>query len=99
MTALLADLDAAIEHAKDREDARSYMDLSARKFVDAGIALIVTALFHQMSLKYPEKGKALTHWMMVEFPRVKAGLEQVKGGYAGSVDDFEALAPAVPVMD
>ena len=99
MTALLADLDAAIEYAKGREDARTYMDLSARKLVDAGIALVVTALFHQMSLKVPEKGKALMHWMMTEFPRVKAGLEQVKSGYAGSVDDFEALAPAVPAAD
>ena len=99
MAALLADLDAAIEYAKGREDARTYMDLSARKLVDAGIALVVAALFAQMSLKYPEKGKALLHWMMTEFPRVKAGLEQVKGGYAGSVSDFEALAPAVPVMD
>ena len=47
----------------------------------------------------PETGKALRHWMMTEFPRVKAGLEQVKSGYAGSVDDFEALAPAVPAAD
>ena len=99
MTALLAELDAVIEYAKGREDARTYMDLSARKLVDAGIALIVTALFHQMSLKVPEKGKALMHWMMTEFPRVKAGLEQVKSGYAGSVDDFETLAPAVPAAD
>ena len=95
MTALLADLDAAIEYAKGREDARTYMDLSARKLVDAGIALVVAALFHQMSLKYPAKGKALMHWMMTEFPRVKAGLEQVKSGYVGSVADFETLAPAV----
>ena len=99
MTALLADLDAAIEYAKGREDARTYMDLSARKLVDAGIALVVAGLFAQMALKYPEKGKALMHWMMTEFPRVKAGLEQVKSGYAGSVDDFETLAPSVPVMD
>ena len=99
MAALLADLDAAIEYAKGREDARTYMDLSARKLVDAGIALIVAALFSKMSLKVPEKGKVLMHWMMTEFPRVKAGLEQVKGGYAGSVADFETLAPEVPVMD
>ena len=99
MAALLADLDAAIEYAKGREDARTYMDLSARKLVDAGIALVVAGLFAQMSLKVPEKGKAFKHWMMTEFPRVKAGLEQVKSGYAGSVDDFETLAPSVPVMD
>ena len=59
----------------------------------------MTALFNQMSLKVPEKGKALMHWMMTEFPRVKAGLEQVKSGYAGSVADFEELAPAVPAAD
>ena len=99
MAALLADLDAAIEYAKGREDARAYMDLSARKLVDAGIALVVAGLFARMSLKVPEKGKALAHWIAVEFPRVKAGLEQVKSGYAGSVDDFETLAPAVPAMD
>ena len=77
MTALLAELDEAIAYAKGREDAQSYCNLSARKLVDAGIALIVAALLHQMSLKVPEKGKALMHWMMTEFPRVKAGLEQV----------------------
>ncbi len=95
MTALLADLDAAIEYVKGREDAHVYLDLSARKFVDAGIALVVAALFHQLSLKIPEKGKALMHWMMTEFPRVRAGLEQVRSGYAGAVEDFESLAPAV----
>ena len=98
MTALLADLDAAIEYAKGRADSHAYLELSARKLVDAGIALIVTALFHQMSIKVSEKGKALLHWMMTEFPRVRAGLEQVRSGYAGSVEDFETLAPAVPVM-
>ena len=98
MTALLADLDAAIEYAKGRADSHAYMELSARKLVDAGIALIVTALFHQMSIKVSEKGKALLHWMMTEFPRVRAGLEQVRSGYAGSVEDFETLATAVPVM-
>ena len=99
MTKLLGELDAAIEYVKGREDARSYADLSARKLVDAGIALVVTALFYQMSLKFPEKDKALMHWMMVEFPRVRAGLEQVTSGYAGSVADFEVLAPAVPAVD
>ncbi len=99
MTALLADLDSALEFVKNHEDSRTYLDLSARKLVDAGIALIVTALLHQLSLKFPAKEAALKHWMMVEFPRVKGGLEQVKSGYVGSVADFETLAPAVPVVD
>ena len=99
MTALLADLEEAIAAAKAHEDSTTYCNLSARKLVDAGIALVITALFYQMSLKVPEKGKVLMHWMMTEFPRVKAGLEQVKSGYAGSVTDFETLAPAVLAAD
>ena len=99
MTALLADLEEAIAAAKAHEDSATYCNLSARKLVDAGIALVITALFYQMSLKVPEKGKALMHWMMTEFPRVKAGLEQVKSGYAGSVTDFETLSPAVLAAD
>ena len=99
MTALLADLDEAIAAAKSHEDPATYCNMSARKLVDAGIALVVAGLFAQMSLKYPEKGKALMHWMMTEFPRVRAGLEQVKSGYVGSVTDFETLAPSVLGMD
>ena len=99
MTALLADLEEAIAAAKAHEDSTTYCNLSARKLVDAGIALVITALFYQMSLKVPEKDKALMHWMMTEFPRVKAGLEQVKSGYAGSVTDFETLSPAVLAAD
>ena len=100
MAALLASLDEAIAYVKGREDAKDYHDLSARRLVDAGIALVVAALF----VKLEEKGvagkhEALWYWLNVEFPRVRAGLEVVKGGYAGAVVDFEALAPAVPNLD
>ena len=89
---LLAELDEAIEYVKGREDTRSYTDLSARKLVDVGIAIVVAALFWKQSVKYPEKDKVLTHWFMVEFPRVRALLAQVMSGYAGSVNDFETIA-------
>ena len=100
MAALLASLDEAIAYVKGREDAKDYHDLSARRLVDAGIALVVAALF----VKLEEKGvagkhEALWYWLNVEFPRVRAGLEVVKGGYAGAIADFEALAPAVPNLD
>lgn len=100
MAALLSLLDEAIAYVKGREDAKDYHDLSARRLVDAGIALVVAALF----VKLEEKGvagkhEALWYWLNVEFPRVRAGLEVVKGGYAGAVTDFEALAPAVPNLD
>lgn len=99
MTKLLADLDAAVAYVKGREDAKAYHDLSARKLVDAGIALVVAALFVKAAEKVEAKKAALDHWLNVEFPRVRAELEQVTGGYAGSVDAFETLAPAVSVAD
>ena len=100
MAALLADIDAAVAYVKGREDAKPYHDLSARRIVDAGIALVVAALFVMLSEKgVPGKEAALWFWLNVEFPRVRAGLEIVKGGYAAQVAEFEALAPAVPEDD
>ena len=99
MTQLLAELDAAVAYVKGRADAKAYHDLSARKLVDAGIALVVAALFVKAAEKFDYKKAALDHWLNVEFPRVRALLAQVTGGYAGSVDAFETLAPAVPAAD
>ena len=100
MEALLASLDEAIAYVKGRDDAKDYHDLSARRLVDAGIALVVAALFVMLEEKgVTGKHEALWYWLNLEFPRVRAGLEVVKGGYAGAVADFEALAPAVPNLD
>ena len=95
MTQLLAELDAAVEFVKAREDAKAYHDLSARKLVDAGIALVVAALFVKTSEKLDYKKAALDYWLNIEFPRVRGELQQVMNGYAGAVDKFETLAPAV----
>ena len=95
-----AEVDAAVAYVKGREDSKPYHDLSARRIVDAGIALVVAALFVMLSEKgVPGKEAALWFWLNVEFPRVRAGLEVVKGGYAAQVAEFEALAPAVPDED
>ena len=100
MAALLTSLDEAVAYVKGREDAKSYHDLSARRLVDAGIALVVAALFVMLSEKgVAGKEAALWFWLNVEFPRVRAGLEVVKGGYAAQVAEFETLAPAVPEED
>ena len=100
MEALLASLDEAIAYVKGRDDAKDYHDLSARRLVDAGIALVVAALFVMLEEKgVTGKHEALWYWLNLEFPRVRAGLEVVKGGYAGAVADFETLAPAVPNLD
>jgi 3-(methylthio)propanoyl-CoA dehydrogenase len=95
MTQLLAELDAAVEFVKARVDAKAYHDLSARKLVDAGIALVVAALFVKTSEKIDYKKAALDYWLNIEFPRVRGELQQVMNGYAGAVDAFETLAPAV----
>ena len=49
--------------------------------------------------KYDYKKPALEFWLNMEFPRVRAGLEQVMSGYVGATADFETLAPAVPAED
>ena len=99
MTALLKALDDAIEYVKGREDSKTYHDLSARKLVDAGIALVVAALFVKAAEKYDYKKPALEFWLNMEFPRVRGELEQVMSGYVGSTADFETLAPTVPAED
>lgn len=99
MSALLKELDDAIAYVKGREDAKTYLDLSARKLVDAGIALIVTALFFKMSEKYPNKKAALNFWLANEFARVRGEIAKVMSGYSGSTDEFEVLAPMPPVED
>ena len=99
MTKLLADLDAAVEYVKGREDAKTYHDLSARKLVDAAIALIVTALFVKTAEKIDYKKPALEFWLNNEFPRVRGEIEKVMSGYAGAMVDFETLAPTVAIED
>ena len=94
MSALLKGLDDAVQFVKSREDAKSFHDLSARRLVDAGIALVVAALFVKAAEKRENKNAALMYWLNVEFPKVRGGLETVMSGYSAAVDDFEAIAPA-----
>ena len=93
MSALLAELDAAVEFVKGREDAKTYHDLSARKLVDAAIWLVVCALFVKAAEKYENKKPALDFWLNVAYPRVRAELAIVMSGYVGSTASFEEVAP------
>ena len=94
MTALLKSLDDAVAFVKAREDAKAFHDLSARRLVDAGIALVVAALFVKAAEKRENKNAALMYWLNVEFPKVRGGIETVMSGYAGAVTEFETIAPA-----
>ncbi len=93
--ALQSKLDEAIAFVKTRDKA--YLDLSARKLVDAAIAIVVGALFVRLATKFEAKKAALEFWLANEFKRVEGELEKVMSGYAGSDKDFEVLAPAVTV--
>ena len=99
MTALLAALDEAVAFVKTQP--KEYHDLSARRLVDAAIALVVAALFVRASERAADetfragKEAALVHWLMTAFPKAEAGLRRVMSGYAGAVDAFASLAPSV----
>ena len=89
-------LDAAVAAAKAHPAGKAYLDLSARRLVDAGIAVVAGALFVRLAAKLgAAKEKALAYWLATEFPKARVGLEVVTAGCTGALDDFEALAPAV----
>lgn len=95
---LADELAAAIETVKANPEAKMYHSLQARRLVDAGIAVIVAALFVRLAARNPKKELSLDYWLGVQFPQVRAELEIAKGGYTASVTDFETLAP-MPKVD
>ena len=91
-------LDAAVAATKAHPAGKAYLDLSARRLVDAGIAVVAGALFVRLAAKLgAAKEKALAYWLATEFPKVRAGLDVVKAGSTLALDDLDALAPAVAV--
>ena len=86
MAALLAKLEQAIEFVKAKDD-KSFHDVSVRRLVEAAIALVIAALFVKLSETIDYKKAALTHWLMKEFPRVHAGLDEVLSGYNCASDE------------
>ena len=90
---LADELAAAIETVKANPYQKMYHSLQARRLVDAGIAVIVAALFVRLAAKNPKREAALDYWLKVQFPQIRAALEIAKGGYTASVTDFDTLAP------
>jgi alkylation response protein AidB-like acyl-CoA dehydrogenase len=86
MTKLLEELDAAVQFVKSKDKA--FYDLSARKLVDAGIALVITALLVKLG-----KEEETFYWLHTRYPAVKAGLQVVDSGCDSAVVKFENLAP------
>ena len=92
---LNAELDEAVEFVKAHPEGKAYHDLHARKLVDAGIAIVVGALFVRLAAKIEGKELVLDHWLNTAFPTVRAELVKAKSGYIASVTEFEKLAPAM----
>ena len=92
---LNAELDEAVEFVKAHPAGKAYHDLHARKLVDAGIAVVVGALFVRLAAKIEGKELVLDHWLNTAFPTVRAELVKAKSGYIAPVDEFEKLAPAM----
>ena len=80
---LNAELENAVAFAKAHPQGKAYMDLSARKLVDAGIAIVVGALFVRMAAKCEAKRATLEHWLAERFPEARAALAKVMSGYTG----------------
>ncbi len=91
------ELGEAVKFVKNHPDFKTYHDLSARKLVDAAIAVVVGALFVRLAAKIEGKKAALDFWTVNEFARVRGELSKVMSGYLGAAVEFDTLAPAVVV--
>jgi len=89
------ELDAAVDAVKSHPDGKAFLDLQARRLVDAGIAVIIGAIFVRQSLVLHSEDRALVlrHWIATRFPEVRSGLGRVASGYMGMLKEFDRLAP------
>ena len=93
--ALNAELEAAVASVKANPAGKMVHDLAARKLVDAGIAVVLGALFIRLAAKTGNAAKeaALDHILALRYPEARAALAKATNGYTGSCEAFEQLAP------
>ena len=94
IASLASEVDSAVAFVKAHPAGKAYHDLHARELVDGALAAVIGALFVRFAAKFPEKKPSLAYWIAAKFPAARAQLARAKSGYTGSIDDFEALAPA-----
>lgn len=94
----LALLDEAVAFVKE-QSGTSYRDLYARKLVDMAIFLIVGALFCDQAAVNETKLAVAKHWLAWRMPELRMCREGCCSGVKAVVDDFEALAGPVPVVE
>jgi len=95
----LANLEEAVAFVHARPEGQPYRDLYARELVDIAITVIVGALFIKLAKACDCKAKVLDRWLATKVPVIHSDLEKIHSGSMLPVDDFETLAPAVPVEE
>jgi alkylation response protein AidB-like acyl-CoA dehydrogenase len=87
-------LDEAITFSK--QQSPNYHSLSARRLVDAGIALIVGHLFLGQAAVNERKLRVAHRFIASQLPILKMNCEQVLSGNSAPIDEFQLIAGPVP---
>ena len=90
-------LDTCIEHIKGAAGVQ-YRDLYARKLVDIAIYLVVASLFCDQAIANERMKIVARYWLAWRMPEIRMLAEQICSGDQSVVDDFEALAGAMPIL-
>ena len=91
-------LDEAVAFVKD-QPGTEYMDLMGRRVVDMAVFLIVGALFADQATANDTKKAVLRRWLATKMPELRMNHAVVTSGDRSAIEDFEALAGPVPVLE
>ncbi|MBQ7030181.1 MAG: acyl-CoA dehydrogenase family protein [Thermoguttaceae bacterium] len=86
LIAVRAELDDAIAYARGL--GASYVDLRARKLVDAGIAILVGHYLLSQATKCDRKKKVVDYFVAKELPLIRAAIATVQNGSTRVLDDY-----------
>ena len=97
-------LEAAEQTVKEvveyvKKVSSSYVELSAQRLVDAGIALIVGHLFVGQATVSERKKHVARRFINSQLHVLRMHCEQVMAGDTTPVDQYELLAGPVPTAD
>ncbi|MFP4217038.1 MAG: acyl-CoA dehydrogenase family protein [Phycisphaerae bacterium] len=96
--AALAETDEAVAFVKS-QSGNATRDLYARKLVDNAIYLLVGALLADHAATDESRTNLLKYWLHWRLPEVEMNNKQIQSGDLLAVEEFEALAGPVPVIE
>ena len=79
-------LDEAIAYVKGM--GSDYLDLSARKLVESGIAILIGHYFLGQAAKSDYKKKVAGYWIATRMPLVRMNCEKAMSGNSQAIDDY-----------